>query len=116
MLASGARICCGDDDRQALKHKRIENSGQPEVIVDPLESPLFLGQGSTPKYGFEVDPLALYLVEIVQELVQVGQARLPDGSFVLEALVVGRVLERLQQTLVVSYLQPNKKSYIKFVK
>ena len=43
-----------------------------EVIVDPLESALFLRQGTTPKYGFEVDPLALYLVEIVQELVKIG--------------------------------------------
>ena len=81
----------------------------PEVVVDALEATLFLGQRATAEDGLEVDPLALNLIEVVQVLVELAQACLPDASLVLERLVVGRVLERVQQALVVAHL-PNSMS------
>ena len=65
----------------------------PVVIIHSLESSLFLGQGSAPKDGLEIDPLALDLVEILEVLVQVSKPLFPDRRLVLEYPVVRRVLQ-----------------------
>jgi hypothetical protein len=80
----------------------------PEVVIHPLESSLLLGQSPTSKDGLKVDPLPLDLVEIVEVFIKIGQPLLPDGSLVLEALVVGRILQGLQQALVVTNLDIKK--------
>ena len=76
----------------------------PEVSVDPLEPGLLSGEGTAPENGLQVDPSPLDLVELVEELVEVGQPGLPDGGLVGKPLEVRGVLQRLQQALVVSHL------------
>ncbi len=76
----------------------------PEILVHPLKAGLFPRQRPTPKYGLEVDPLPLDGVEVLEVLVEVGQPGFPQRHFVLEARVIGRVFERLQQAAVVAHL------------
>ena len=77
----------------------------PEVIVHTLEAGLLLGQGTPAKDGLQVHPLPLDLVEVVQQLIEVCKTLLPHWCLVLKALVVRRVLQWLQQALVVSHLR-----------
>ena len=81
----------------------------PEIIVYPPEAALLLGEGSPAKDGLQVDPLALDLVQVLQVLVKVCQSLLPDGGLVRKALVVGRVLQGLQETLVITNLENDDK-------
>lgn len=76
----------------------------PEILVHPLKAGLFPRQRPTAKYGLKVDPLPLDGVEVLEVLVEVGQSGLPQRHFVLEAQVIGRVFERLQQAAVVAHL------------
>ena len=90
----------GDDARVAgrLGHDVAQ------VVVDALEARLLLGQRAASEYRLQVDPLALHLVEVVQALVESAELLLPHADLVLEVLVVGRVLERGEQRLVVAHL------------
>lgn len=56
------------------------------------------------KDGFQVDPATLDLVEVVEVLVEVCQPPLPQCGLVGKPSKIGRVFQRLQQTLVVSHL------------
>ena len=75
-----------------------------EVVIDSLETSLFPRQRSTAKYGFKVHPSTLDLVQVVKVFVEVCKPRLPESCLVSKSFKVGRVLERLEQTLVVSDL------------
>lgn len=76
----------------------------PEVLVHSLEASLFPWQRPTSEYGLEVDPLPLDGVEVLEVLIQVGQSGFPQRHFILEAQVIRRVFERLQQTAIISHL------------
>ena len=65
---------------------------------------MFPGECSAAEDGFQVDPLALDVVEALQKGVKVSQLVLPEGGLVSKALEIGRVFEALQQTLVVPNL------------
>ena len=80
----------------------------PEIIIYPLEASLLLRQRSSAKDRFQVNPLALNLVHVVQILVQVSKTLLPDGGFVCESLVVRGIFQGLEKTLVVSNLQRSR--------
>lgn len=69
-----------------------------------MKAGLFPRQRPTPKYGLKVDPLPLNGVEVLEVLVEVGQSGFPQRHFVLEAQVIGRVFERLQEAPVVPHL------------
>jgi hypothetical protein len=61
--------------------------------------------------GLQVDPLPLRHVQVVEDLVEVGQLVLPNDGPVAERLVVRRTLDRLQQNLVVADLCGSRGRY-----
>lgn len=67
----------------------------PKVIIHSLEASLLFGESPTPKYGLQVNPFPLNLVQVVEVFVQVSQTLLPHRSFVLKTLVIWRILEGL---------------------
>ena len=73
-----------------------------EIIIDAFESSLLFGQRASSKNRLQIHPLALNLVQIHQIMVQIGQTRFPDVSLVFEDLIIRRVLEGLEKTLVVA--------------
>lgn len=76
----------------------------PIVIIHSLKSSLLLGKSPSSKDWFKVHPLPLDLVQVVQVLVKISQSLLPHRGLVLKALIVWRILQRLQQALIVTNL------------
>ena len=65
----------------------------PEFIIDPFKSTLFFWKCSSSKDWLKIDPLALDLVQILQNKVKIGKACLPDRCLVLKMLVIRRVFQ-----------------------
>ena len=79
----------------------------PVLFVDSLESSRFPWQRTTSEYRLKVDPLPLDLVESLEDGVQLRETRLPETSLVLKTFEIRRILEGLQETLIVPNLQEN---------
>ena len=77
----------------------------PVLFVDSLESSRFPWQRTTSEYRLKVDPLPLDLVESLEDGIQLRETRLPETSFVLKTFEIRRILEGLQETLIVPNLQ-----------
>ena len=77
----------------------------PVLFVDSLESSRFPWQRTTSEYRLKVDPLPLDLVESLEDGVQLRETRLPETSLVLKTFEIRRILEGLQETLIVPNLQ-----------